>query len=81
MAAHSTIYSVPDRSVVFLGGVGYTWPKGNEFVYDEGGNRVSKLIWETGAPVLTRAKGRGLEQLDHFSKPSSVLRQQPYGRL
>ncbi|RWK69666.1 hypothetical protein [Mesorhizobium sp.] len=53
MAAHSTTYSAPDKSVVFLGGVGYTWLKGNELFYDEVGNRISKLIWETGAPVLT----------------------------
>ncbi|TIL82498.1 MAG: omptin family outer membrane protease [Mesorhizobium sp.] len=53
MAAHSTIYSAPDKSVAILGGVGYTWLKGNELAYDEVGNRISKLIWETGAPVLT----------------------------
>ncbi|WP_245460617.1 MULTISPECIES: hypothetical protein [unclassified Mesorhizobium] len=53
MAAHSTTYSAPDKSVVFLGGVGYTWLKGNELFYVEVGNRISKLIWETGAPVLT----------------------------
>ncbi|EHK55651.1 outer membrane protease [Mesorhizobium alhagi CCNWXJ12-2] len=53
MAADQTIYSAPDRSIVFVGGVGYTWLKGNELVYDEAGNRISELIWETDAPVLT----------------------------
>ncbi|WP_197093080.1 MULTISPECIES: hypothetical protein [Mesorhizobium] len=44
MAAHSTIYSAPDKSVAILGGVGYTWLKGNELVYDKVGNHISKLI-------------------------------------
>ncbi|QND62000.1 omptin family outer membrane protease [Mesorhizobium huakuii] len=52
-AADQTIYAAPDRSVVFVGGVGYTWLKGNELFYDDEGNVVSKLIWETDAPVLT----------------------------
>ncbi|UVK48974.1 omptin family outer membrane protease (plasmid) [Mesorhizobium sp. AR07] len=52
-AEDQTIYAAPDSSVVFIGGVGYTWLKGNELVYDYKGNHVSKLIWETGAPVLT----------------------------
>ncbi|GLS32618.1 plasminogen activator [Mesorhizobium albiziae] len=52
-AADQTIYAAPDKGVVFVGGVGYTWLKGNELVYDEMGNRISKLIWETDAPVLT----------------------------
>ncbi|MBD0415797.1 omptin family outer membrane protease [Tianweitania sp. Rool2] len=46
-------YASAGNEVTFLGGVGYTWLKGNEVVYDGGGNRISHLIWETRAPVLT----------------------------
>ncbi|WP_027038423.1 omptin family outer membrane protease [Mesorhizobium ciceri] len=52
-AADRTIYSAPDKSLVFLGGVGYTWLKADELVFDSAGNRISKLIWQTNAPVLT----------------------------
>lgn len=52
-AADQTIYAAPDRNVMFLGGVGYTWLTGHEFVYNGKGKRISKLIWETDAPVLT----------------------------
>lgn len=31
-AADQTIYAASDRSVMFLGGVGYTWLKANELV-------------------------------------------------
>jgi outer membrane protease len=42
---------------VFVGGIGYTWLKGNELVYN-GGNRISRLIWESDAPVINLgAKG------------------------
>ncbi|WP_085035777.1 omptin family outer membrane protease [Ensifer aridi] len=51
-AADQTIYAVPDSSLVM--GLGYTRLKGNELVYDAG-NRISHLIWESDAPVLTTA--------------------------
>ncbi|WFU51787.1 omptin family outer membrane protease [Sinorhizobium terangae] len=53
MAADETIYAAPDSSFVLVGGVGYTQLRANELVYDSAGNRVSKLIWESDAPVLT----------------------------
>lgn len=37
----------------FLGGVGYTSLRGDEFVYRENGNKLSHLIWKSDAPVLT----------------------------
>lgn len=36
-------------------GIGWTWLEGNELVYDDVGNRISHLIWETNAPVVTLA--------------------------
>lgn len=42
---------IVDQSFEVLGSVGYTWLRGNELVY-ENGNRISHLIWETGAPLL-----------------------------
>lgn len=49
---------VASPDFVFVGGVGYTWLKGNELVYDGAGNRISHLIWETDAPVINLgAKG------------------------
>ncbi len=51
IAAEETSYAVPDSSLVM--GLGYTWLKGNELVYDSAGKRISHLIWETAAPVLT----------------------------
>lgn len=40
-----------ERSFEVLGSIGYTWLRGNEIVY-ENGDRISHLIWETGAPLL-----------------------------
>lgn len=37
----------------FLGGVGYTSLRGDEFVYGKNGKKVSHLIWKSDAPVLT----------------------------
>lgn len=52
--------------VVFTGGIGYTWLKSNEFVYDaDNGNRVSQLIWETNAPVATL--GANALVMDHWT--------------
>jgi outer membrane protease len=51
-------YVSPDRNFSFVGGVGYAFLEGDELVYDEVGNRISHLIWETDAPVLT-AKFKG----------------------
>ena len=48
-------YATPGNEVVFIGGVGYTWLEGNELVYDNSGNRISHLIWESQAPVVTGA--------------------------
>lgn len=42
-----------DGSVVFQAGIGYTFLKGDELVYDGAGNRISHLIWESEAPVFT----------------------------
>lgn len=42
-----------DQSFQLLGGVGYTWLTGNELVYDAAGNRISHLVWDSQAPVLT----------------------------
>ncbi|WP_331375562.1 omptin family outer membrane protease [Sinorhizobium chiapasense] len=53
VAADETIYAAPDSSFVLVGGVGYTQLRANELVYDLAGNHVSKLIWESDAPVLT----------------------------
>ncbi len=58
-AADQIVYSEPDRGIVIVGGIGYSWLKGNELVYDGAGNRISHLIWDTQAPVFTLgAKGR-----------------------
>ena len=46
-----------DDTVSFQAGIGYTFLKSNELVYDAAGNRISHLIWESDAPVLT-AKGK-----------------------
>lgn len=42
-----------DGGFVFQTGIGYTFLKGNEFVYDAAGNRISHLIWESDAPIFT----------------------------
>lgn len=44
-----------DREVTFIGGVGYTFLRAEEIVYDSAGNRVSALFWESEAPVLTES--------------------------
>ncbi|UWU25728.1 omptin family outer membrane protease (plasmid) [Rhizobium sp. CB3060] len=51
MATEETIYTSPYAS--FVMGFGYTRLKGNELVYNEVGNRISRLIWESHAPVMT----------------------------
>jgi len=58
-AANEIVYSAADQGIVVVGGIGYSWLEGNELVYDNFGNRISHLIWETQAPVLTlEANGR-----------------------
>ncbi|WP_026479517.1 omptin family outer membrane protease [Ahrensia sp. 13_GOM-1096m] len=55
--AEDTPVGLASPDFVISGGFGYTWLKGNELVYDSG-NRISHLIWETKAPVVTlNAKG------------------------
>jgi outer membrane protease len=51
--SNETVYESADKSITVLGGIGYTWLKGNEVVYDARGNRISQLIWKTQAPVAT----------------------------
>ncbi|WP_245499166.1 omptin family outer membrane protease [Mesorhizobium sp. M1A.F.Ca.ET.072.01.1.1] len=52
-ANDKAVYAHPGQSVSLQAGVGYTWLEGNELVYDGQGNRISHLIWDTQAPVLT----------------------------
>lgn len=52
-AADQLTYISDDREVSFLGGVGYTWLKADEVVYNNDGSRLSQLFWKTRAPVLT----------------------------
>ncbi len=40
-----------DVNYAFSGGIGYSWIKANEIVYDKG-NRISHLIWKSQMPVL-----------------------------
>lgn len=47
------VFASPDANFVMVGGIGYTWLKSNELVYEDDGRRLSQLIWETDAPVLT----------------------------
>ncbi len=47
------VFTSPDANFAVVGGIGYTWLKGNELVYDDAGRRISQLIWKTDAPVLT----------------------------
>lgn len=39
----------------FLGGVGYTSLRADEFVYDADGKKISQLVWTSNAPVITAA--------------------------
>ncbi|CAH2402284.1 conserved exported hypothetical protein [Mesorhizobium escarrei] len=43
-AADRTIYAAPDKSLVFLSGVGYTWLKADELVYDRGRSQWARTI-------------------------------------
>lgn len=48
------------------GGIGYTWIRTNEYVFDtDNGNRASQLIWETEAPVVTL--GANAVVMDHWT--------------
>lgn len=51
--SNETVYESADKGITLLGGIGYTWLKGNEVVYDDNANRISQLIWKTQAPVAT----------------------------
>ncbi|WP_141245941.1 MULTISPECIES: omptin family outer membrane protease [Mesorhizobium] len=67
MAAHSTICSAPDKSVAIVV-LATPGSRATSLSTTKWGNHISNLIWETGAPGSDhRAKGRGVEQLDHFS--------------
>lgn len=46
-------YRGPD--FYFLGGIGYTSLRADEFVYDEQGAKISQLIWKSSAPALKMA--------------------------
>jgi outer membrane protease len=52
-AADQVEFVSPERNFSFIGGIGYAFLKGDEIVYDDVGNRISHLIWESDAPVLT----------------------------
>ncbi|WP_331375637.1 omptin family outer membrane protease [Sinorhizobium chiapasense] len=67
-AAEETIYAAPDSSLVM--GLGYIRLKGNELVYSAAGNRISHLIWETDAPVLTT--GFKAELVDNWTISASA---------
>ncbi|WP_371346658.1 omptin family outer membrane protease [Ancylobacter sp. IITR112] len=48
------IFATPGEEVTLRAGFGYSWITANEYVY-ENGNRISRLIWESDAPVATAA--------------------------
>ncbi|GGA70648.1 outer membrane protease [Nitratireductor aestuarii] len=52
--APQLIFSSPDRTVNFVGGIGYSWIRADEKVYFEG-DRLSHLIWTSQTPVFTAA--------------------------
>ncbi|NKC48183.1 omptin family outer membrane protease [Ochrobactrum anthropi ATCC 49188] len=41
-----------DINYTFSGGIGYSWIKADEIVYDQD-NRISHLIWKSQMPVLS----------------------------
>jgi outer membrane protease len=43
------VFASPDANFVMVGGIGYTWLKSNELVYEDDGRRLSQLI---GKPML-----------------------------
>ncbi|WP_018391365.1 omptin family outer membrane protease [Ancylobacter sp. FA202] len=48
------LLATPGEEVILKAGFGYTWITANEYVYEDG-NRISRLIWESQAPVVTAA--------------------------
>ena len=48
------LLATPGDQFTLRAGFGYSWITANEYVYDDG-NRISRLIWESEAPVLTAA--------------------------
>jgi len=49
-------YTSQDGRVTFIGGIGYSWIKANEIVYDEG-DRISHLIWDARTPIIATELG------------------------
>jgi outer membrane protease len=68
---NETLFQSADKSITILGGVGYTWLKGNEVVYDDNANRVSQLIWKTQAPVATL--GAKADFADHWTVSANAV--------
>ena len=48
------LLATPGQEVILRAGFGYSWITANEYVYEDG-NRISRLIWESQAPVVTAA--------------------------
>lgn len=48
------LLATPGQEVTLRAGFGYSWITANEYVYEDG-NRISRLIWESQAPVVTAA--------------------------
>jgi len=53
-SAQEQLFEVNDQ-VRASGGIGYSFIKGDEIVYDGDGNRISHLIWESQAPTVNAA--------------------------
>jgi outer membrane protease len=49
-------YTTMDERVSFSAGIGYSWIKADEIVYDEG-NKISHLFWVSQNPVVTAEIG------------------------
>lgn len=46
------VLGTPEGGIMLTGKVGYTFISGNELVYNEFGDRISHLFWDTHAPVV-----------------------------